>query len=248
MTGMTDMDSAVMAYCRRHGLRRWKPMAALIDMDGVLYDSMPLHAAAWKRMTEEEGMDCCIEEFFLYEGMTGAATVNLLFRRHKGREATPREIEELYARKARYFRESGKRIPMPGAAAMLRALEQSGLRRVLVTGSAQSSLLNALDTDYPGAFLPDMRVTAHDVHRGKPDPEPYLMGLKKAGVTATEAIVIENAPLGVEAGHKSGCFTVGLTTGPVPAEALRESGADIVVESMPRFAEAVDRLIVERYV
>ena len=50
-------------------------------MDGVLYDSMPGHTLAWKRMMEGIGVECTREEFYLYEGMTGAATVNLLYRR-----------------------------------------------------------------------------------------------------------------------------------------------------------------------
>lgn len=241
-----DMECAVAGYCARHCLQGWNPAGALIDMDGVLYDSMPRHAAAWKRMTDEIGMDCSEDEFFLYEGMTGAATINLLFRRYKHREATAEEIKQLYARKAEYFMNYGERVPMAGAARMLAILRESGLKRVLVTGSAQGSLLDSLEHDYPGAFLPEMRVTALDVSKGKPDPEPYMRGLEKCGLDCSQAIVIENAPLGVEAGHRSGCFTVGLTTGPVPADTLYQSGADLVVESMPAFAAILPELIKPR--
>ena len=59
---------------------------------------------------------------------------------------------------------------------MLRAFEKARIPRVLVTGSAQSSLIGNLDKDYPGAFPMDKRVTALDVVHGKPDPEPYLKG------------------------------------------------------------------------
>lgn len=64
-------------------------------MDGVLYDSMPGHTLAWKRMMEGIGVECTREEFYLYEGMTGAATVNLLYRRAFGRDCEPDRIREL---------------------------------------------------------------------------------------------------------------------------------------------------------
>lgn len=174
--------------------------------------------------------------------MTGLATINLLFERHLHRQATADEAHRLYARKSEYFKAFGERMPMPGAAEMLRKLIHSGVGRVLVTGSAQTSLLDSLRHDYPGAFSAEGRVTAHDVKQGKPHPEPYLKGLEIAGVPDTEAMVIENAPLGVEAGHKAGCFTIGLTTGPIPAEKLREAGADLVLPSMQALADCVNYL------
>lgn len=234
---MTDVFSqARRAYLESHGKAYVPLRAALIDMDGVLYDSMPWHAKAWLRMMSEAGVKCTVDEFFLYEGMTGPATIDLLFRREFGRNALPEESKELYARKSSYFKEFGKRIPMPGADAMIRELKRLKVRRVLVTGSAQSTLLGSIDSDYPGAFAPSDRITALDVSKGKPDPEPYLRGLAKAGCCAEEAIVVENAPLGVRAGVASGCFTVAVTTGPVPRAAFEEEGAHLIVGSMEEFA------------
>ncbi|MDE6866981.1 MAG: beta-phosphoglucomutase, partial [Muribaculaceae bacterium] len=65
--------------------------AALIDMDGVLYDSMKLHTLAWYRMMTELGIPCERDEFYLYEGMTGKATINRLFQRAYGRDASQEE-------------------------------------------------------------------------------------------------------------------------------------------------------------
>ena len=52
--------------------------AALIDMDGVLYDSMKYHTLAWYKLAEELGVPTPRDEFYLYEGMTGAATLDRL--------------------------------------------------------------------------------------------------------------------------------------------------------------------------
>ncbi len=210
--------------------------AALIDMDGVLYDSMKYHTRAWHRMMTELGVECDPDEFYLYEGMTGAATIRLLFERAFGTTPDDERVRELYALKTKYFKEIGYNEPMPGADRMLRALERAGLRRVLVTGSSQQSLLDSINADYPGAFNPGDRVTALDVTHGKPDPEPYLKGAEIAGVPPSKALVIENAPLGVRAGKAAGAFTVAVTTGPIPRAAFIEAGADLIFPSMPSFA------------
>ena len=108
---------------------------------------------------------------------------------------------------------------------------------VLVTGSGQRSLLDRLNRVYPGVFAPERMVTAFDVQRGKPDPEPYLKGLEKAGVKPFEAMVVENAPLGVRAGVVARIFTVAVNTGPIPDEQLRRAGANLLFPDMQSLAE-----------
>ena len=54
-----------------------------------------------------------------------------------------------------------------------------------------------------------------------------------------ECIVIENAPLGVEAGARAGAFTIAVTTGPIPPEELWKAGADMVFPSMEQLADAL---------
>lgn len=216
---------------------------ALIDMDGVLYDSMPYHTLAWQQMMTEIGISTSREEFYLYEGMTGKATIDLIFQRELSRHASDEEASRLYRRKADLFVEMGRKERMRDADRMIRTLMDAGVGRVLVTGSAQNSLISRLNEDYPGAFSEDMRVTALDVKHGKPDPEPYLRGLDKAGVTADEAFVIENAPLGVRAGKNAGIFTIAVTTGPIPREAFEQEGADLIFPSMSAFADALPDLL-----
>lgn len=203
--------------------------AALIDMDGVLYDSMPRHTKAWRETMLEEGLDIPADEFFLYEGMTGEATINLLMQREKGITLSAEQCREIYARKAARFRAQGEPAPMAGASDLIRKMQAEGLVTVLVTGSAQGSLLGRLETDYPGVFPPERRVTALDVKNGKPHPEPYLRGLEKAGVEPYEAVVLENAPLGVRAGKRAGIFTIAWMTGPIPLGAFEAEGADLII-------------------
>ncbi|MBD5221231.1 MAG: HAD-IA family hydrolase [Bacteroidales bacterium] len=239
----SSIKEAITLWRAENGFLKSPLRAALIDMDGVLYDSMKYHTLAWQKMMSEQGVECSRDEFYLYEGMTGAATISLLMARNGRPELSDEEVKRLYAIKTEYFRQLGKKEPMPGADRMLEVLRERGIKRVLVTGSAQSSLINALAEDYPGAFLPEMMVTALDVNNGKPHPEPYLRGLEKAGVKDARTIVIENAPLGVRAGRASGCFTVAVTTGPVPREAFVDAGANLIFPSMNEFADALPTLI-----
>ena len=211
--------------------------AALIDMDGVLYDSMPFHARSWHQLFTELGVTTSNpDEYYLYEGMKGADTIGMILKRELNRETTEEERNEIYAHKAELFKSCGEAPMLKGAAEMLNALKDMGLTTVLVTGSAQKSLLENLERDYPGFFSRERMVRALDVKNGKPHPEPYLKGLEKAGVDKSEVIVIENAPLGVRAGKAAGLFTIAVTTGPIPRENFEKEGADLIFPDMPTFA------------
>lgn len=213
--------------------------AALIDMDGVLYDSMPYHCMAWHIMFKELGIETDRDEFFLYEGMTGGATIAHIIKRELGREAEEEEKLRLYSRKSELFKSLGEKRSMPYADRMLECLRDIGLKTVLVTGSAQGSLLSSLDKDYPGFFPAERRVTALDVKKGKPDPEPYLKGAEKAGLSPEQCMVIENAPLGVRSAKAAGCFTVAVMTGPIPRERFEAEGADLIMPSMEQWCDFI---------
>ena len=81
------------------------------------------------------------------------------------------------------------------------------------------------------------------MRHGKPNPEPYLKGIAIAEARANQCIVIENAPLGVQAGHAAGCFTIGVTTGPITEKELYRAGADLVFPNMEAFAKALPELL-----
>ena len=214
--------------------------AVLFDMDGVLFDSMPNHAYAWSHAMTQFGLEMTAYEAYLHEGRTGSGTIDILTQRYWGRDATPEEIERIYAAKAALFNTLPKPKPMPGALEAPTAAKPLGCKIVLVTGSAQAKLLESLEQHYPGFFCEELMVTGFDVKRGKPDPEPYLMGLQKAEVKAGEAVVVENAPLGVESAKGAGIFTIAANTGPLEDSILKEAGADIVVPGLKEVADLLN--------
>lgn len=227
-------------YLRKHGFKELALKAVLFDMDGVLFDSMPNHAISWAKVCTAYGLHMTPEEAYMHEGRTGASTINILARRTWKRDATPEEIQQIYEEKCRLFNACPEAPKMQGADKLLEKVKAAGLTVVVVTGSGQKSLLDRLDRNYPGVFRPDLVVSSKDVVHGKPSPEPYLKGLDKAGVQPWEALVVENAPLGVRAGVAARIFTVAVNTGPLPETALLSEGADTLFRGMPAFRDAWD--------
>lgn len=231
-------QEAIKNYLNRHNYPEINLKAVLFDMDGVLFDSMKNHAAAWQEAMKRYGMNMSREEAYLHEGRTGAGTINIVSQRERGHQATEQEVKEIYQTKSDIFNSLPKAEPMPGAYGLLQKIKAGGLIPMVVTGSGQLSLLDKLNHYYPDVFKRELMVTAFDVKYGKPNPEPYLMALQKAGIAANEAIVVENAPLGVHAGVAAGIFTVALNTGPLPDKALLDEGADLLFLSMQAFNES----------
>lgn len=227
------MENVFDKYLKEKGYLAFDLKAVLFDMDGVLYNSMKYHAQAWYETMEEFGLNSTYEEFYIHEGRTGGNTIDLVMQRELGRHATEEEKETIYKRKSDLFNQYNKGEIIPDADKVVAKVKASGLRPVLVTGSGQKLLVKNLEINYPGAFRSDMMVTAYDVKNGKPHPEPYLMGLKKAGgLKPYQAIVIENAPMGVQSAVAAGLFTIAINTGPIPDSTLWHSGANIVLPSM----------------
>jgi HAD superfamily hydrolase (TIGR01509 family) len=212
--------------------------AVFFDMDGVLYDSMPHHVQAWVETMTAWGLKSEPEDFYMMEGRTGNSTINIIVQRNWGRSATQEEKETIYSQKAQRFVELNSESKLiPDAITVLEKVKQLGLKRVIVTGSGQPTLFNNLDAHFPCYFDSSLMVTAFDVQHGKPHPEPYLIGLKKAGVEPGEALVVENAPLGVESAVAAGIFTIAVNTGPLPDEVLLKAGANALFHSMKALAE-----------
>lgn len=230
---MTIQEQVVMAFERffvRHGVEDGRLKAVFFDMDGVLFDSMPAHSRAWQETAQHWGLEMSEYDCYMFEGQTGVHTINLLYQRQYGREATEEERKQIYLMKTELFTRYNDRGCIPHAPEVVLAL--SPLKRVLVTGSSQPTLLERVVRDYGDAFPPDLMITGLDVRKGKPDPEPYMMAQTKAQVKPYEAFVVENAPRGVRSAHDAGCFTIAVNTGPLADEELWREGADLVLPDM----------------
>ena len=237
------MNDSIRQYLERHGFGHFSPKAVLFDMDGVLYDSMPHHAIAWQESMKRFGIDMTEADAYATEGARGIDTIRQIATR-QGKEVSLEEAQRMYDAKSRIFHEMPDAPIFDGVFDMMEKIKRAGMTVNVVTGSGQRPLIRRLLNDF-GRYLDESHITtAYDVKRGKPYPDPYLMGLQKAGnLKPFEGIVVENAPLGVRSGVSAGIFTVAINSGPLPDKALLDEGADVLYDKMTQFRNEWDNFI-----
>ena len=199
--------------------------AYFFDMDGVLFDSMPNHAIAWEEVMKQHALPFTARDCYLNEGRTGESVIREAMWKVRQRDATPEEISTIYAEKSAYFtqleQQTGGTDTIPGVADILRYVEACGDQIWVVTGSGMRSLLDNLNTVLPAVFARERMITAFDVVKGKPDPEPYLKAWERSGLSKEQCVVIENAPLGVKSGKAAGLTVYAVNTGVLSLEDLK---------------------------
>ena len=208
--------------------------AYFFDMDGVLFDSMPRHAIAWEEVMKRHELPFTARDCYINEGRTGESVIREAFQNVLGRDATPEEVKTIYAEKSAYYHQLLKTTTptIPGVAEVLQFVKECGYQVWVVTGSGMRTLLDSLNNVFPTIFQQDRMITAFDVVKGKPDPEPYLKAWECSGLQKEQCFVIENAPLGVRSGKAAGLTVYAVNTGILTREDLQQAGADQVFDSM----------------
>ena len=239
--------------------------AAIFDLDGVLTDTARVHAAAWKevfdsflqRWAQQHGLafqPFDIEADYLayvdgrprYDGVRSflaSRGINL----PEGSEHDPEDANTGHAlgeRKTRLFRQALQQgiDPEPGAESLLKKLRQMGVGIAVASSSKNcSAILSAAGFDH----LIDARVDGVDADElglpGKPDPALFLEAARRLRAQPSRTILFEDALAGVEAGRRAGFGSVvGIDRGR-QSKALRERGADIVIQGL-QDVDAVESL------
>ena len=237
-----DYIKAIENYKQLHNHDVMQLRAVLFDMDGVLFDSMPYHAEAWSQVMTEAGYNFSKEDVYMNEGRTGADTINTASHAQFGKLATQEHIDALCKAKCEVFDTYPPTPRMQGALELVQKVKDCGLTPMIVTGSGTPTLLDRIQSNFPGLFDANHIVSSFNVKRGKPYPDPYLLALEKGGFKTNEAIVVENAPLGVTAGVAAGLFTVAANTGPLKDNVLSDAGASLVFPSMQALCDEWEKL------
>ena len=210
-----------------------KKKVFLFDMDGVLYDSMPNHAVAWQKSMAQFGIRMTADDAYATEGSRGIDTIRMMVKEQRGEDITLDEAQRMYDVKTEIFHSMPTARIFPYVMDVMKKLKEQGIQIGVVTGSGQRPLIQRLLDDFGNFLDEDHIVSAYDVERGKPFPDPYLMGLKKAGnLLPEEGVVVENAPLGVKAGVAAGIYTIAINSGPLPDSILLNEGADVLYHNM----------------
>ncbi|WP_205629570.1 HAD-IA family hydrolase [Jiangella muralis] len=191
-----------------------KADAILLDLDGTLVDSTDSIARCWLRWCRQYDVDPA--RLADAHGRTTADIVADLLPGPMVSAALAR-VDELE------IADAGTVRAMPGAAELLASIPAD--RRAVVTSG--SAVIAAARMRAAGLTPPGVVVTADDVLRGKPHPEPYLLGAQRLGVEPGRCVVVEDAPSGIAAARAAGMAVVGI----VSTHEARQLEADLVAGS-----------------
>ncbi len=208
------------------------PDTVVLDLDGTLVDSVPVHVLAWQAAFREVGLRVPSHRLHRLIGMGGdrlvAAAAGDAVEQALGDELRarhPRKLDELFDRI----------VPTEGAADLLETLRDRGYTMVLASSSDADLTDRLLDVlGEPRHLLGDL-VTGSDAEQSKPSGE--LVSVALEAVDAARAVVVGDAVWDVAAASDAGVPCLGLLTGGVSEAELREAGAVAVHDSPAALAE-----------
>lgn len=195
----------------------------LFDLDGVLVDSTPAVARVWSAWARERGMDP-EDTVRRAHGRPSIETI---------RELLPHadaEKENALVERAELDDMDGM-VTLPGARELLENLPVASW--TVVTSCTRALAIRRLEA--AGLPVPRQLVTASDIRRGKPDPEPYLKGAERLDLAPLECIAFEDAPAGIRSARAAGARVIGVRTTASEPE-LRAAGASFVVDDLSSLA------------
>lgn len=179
----------------------------LFDFDGVLARTMEDIFAAWKSTMSEFGVTLSSEQYFPLEGMSVYAIAKKFCRDFDIDEA---HHVSIVAKKEAHYLANYSFSLYPGVPDLIGKLKSAGCRMGIVT----AGLSDRIERSVPSSLLDkfDVIVTGDRTQRGKPFPDPYLKGLELLGLQKEECIVVENAPLGIEAAKNAGIYCIAIAS------------------------------------
>lgn len=184
--------------------------AFIFDIDGTIIDSMPFHGDSWRVFLERRGVVYPGDAFLRASaGRTGIEIMREMFgpMSDQAAWALVHEKEEVYRELFRpVFRE------IDGFRAFARAARDSGIAIACATAGDEKNIAFAVGGLGMGGEF-DALCGAHDVERGKPHPDLFLLAARRAGADPASCIVFEDAPLGIEGARRAGMRAVGVTSG-----------------------------------
>ena len=177
--------------------------AVIFDLDGVLVNSMPTHFQAWKAaFAKIAGLEITERDVYLNEGMRGIELVEKIFEQKgfPGRSL----VRAVHGEKSRIFKGIRSSEPFEGVKEMIGCIRCA---KAVVSGSTRNDVETILEEAF-GRDKFDLIITADDIERGKPDPSAFVKALGRMKVRPKDALVVENAPLGVRAANSAsiGCY------------------------------------------
>jgi len=198
----------------------------VLDMDGVIIDSHPLHRRAWREFLIYIGKNVSDSELnFIFEGRRRE---EILF--HFLGELSSSQIKEYGKKKDEFFRQASKDLKaVDGAVEFIKTLKDAELCVGLATSaSRQRTLWTIQQLDIADCF--EVVVTGDDVTRGKPHPALYQLAAEHLAVSPECLIAIEDSISGIISAKTAGFYCIAVSAG--SANPLIQAGADLVVPNL----------------
>ncbi|WP_286959109.1 HAD family hydrolase [Arsenicicoccus sp. UBA7492] len=202
------------------------PAALLLDLDGTLVDSEPVHREAYRRFFRARGWEHDDALLALFTGRRADDVFASTPGPWSGEDPTAL-FHEVVSHHPRDLLPE----PVAGARELVDDACARGIPCVLVTSAGRRWAVTALEL-LGGSERFAAMVTRDDVTEGKPAPDGYLLAIRTLGVRAEDCLVAEDTPAGVRAGRAAGVGTVVGVTTSFSAEALRDAGADLVLPDL----------------
>ncbi len=181
----------------------------LFDLDGVIVDTLHYHYLAWKYMFGKHGGTVREQTVLLHEGRNSREILPILMQ-ESGVIIPPEQHAQFIEEKRAYYRSIVQVEQYPNAFLVIDELKRRGYKVALVTACALKNMQHSLNPKQQAHF--DFIITGDEVPRAKPFPEPYLTASSQLGLKPEECVVVENAPLGIEAARNAGMYCVAIET------------------------------------
>lgn len=210
--------------------------AVAFDLDGTLVDDVSIHVDAWEEAFRSYGLPVRREEIHAQIGKGSKDLIEALVD-----HPSPELSEGIRHRHDEVFQGRLTEIePLPKAAELLAAFRARGLRIALVT-SSQAAWMIALLGKVGLSF--DVMITAADVERTKPDPEPFRKVLERLQLSPGEVLAVGDAPYDAQSATTASIPCVGVLTGGFSEEELIQAGAWMVVKDIGELLQGIDSLL-----
>ena len=181
----------------------------LFDFDGVIGDTITDLCITWQMAMKDFDVEISLEDYPPLEGMDMYKIAKTLGRKY-GKEFTEEECVKIKKTDDRYYLENHTFKFFPEIHPIIDYLLASGKKLAVVTASPREKIERTVSEEFLRSF--EGIVTLEDTRLKKPNPGPYLAGLKKLELPPGKCIVIENAPYGVTSAKRAGIYCVALAT------------------------------------
>jgi len=207
------------------------------DFNGVIIDDEPLQMSAYRDVLREQGIELTERDYYGALGMDDVTFVRAAFERAQ-KPLSEEVLQTMLAGKTAIHRKLiENELPLfPGIVTFLKSTARHYSLGV-VSMALQADIQYALERARLLSLF-SVIVSAEDVTVCKPAPDCYIRALEKLNekrrtqtLFASECLVIEDSPPGIESGRGAGMRTLGITN-TVSADQLRAGGAEVVTASL----------------